>query len=56
MNIIKALLFAGLVALAIFFIIVWIIPILTFLIIFAGIALISYVILNESDTTDRPPR
>lgn len=58
MAVIKALLIAALVTLGLFIIIVWIIPVLIFLIIFAGIALIAYAIFKEENLAanrHRPP-
>jgi len=54
MAVIKALLIAGLVTLGLFMIIVWIIPIMTFLIIFCGIALIAYVIIKGDNKINEP--
>ena len=55
MAAIKALLIAGLGTFGIFLLIVWIIPLLTFLVIFAGISLISYAIIIEDKQLQRPP-
>jgi hypothetical protein len=47
MALIKALLIAGLITAGLFAFIFWIIPLFTFLIIYAGIALIAYAIIKE---------
>jgi hypothetical protein len=58
MAVIKALFFGGFISLGIFLLItaiMWIIPILTFLIIFAGVSAIAYAILKEDKSITRPP-
>lgn len=55
MTAIKALLIAGLITLGLFLIIMWIIPILFFVIIFTLTAIIAYVLISEDKKTSRPP-
>lgn len=55
MMVLKALLIAGLITLGLFVIIFWIIPVMTFLIIFGGIAAIAYAVIKEDKETQRPP-
>lgn len=53
--VIKALFIAGLITIGIFLIIVWIIPIMFFLLIFGGIAVVAYVFIKENDKDKRAP-
>jgi hypothetical protein len=56
MAAIKAILLAGLVTGALFLIVIWIIPVATFLIIFGIIALIAYAIIHENEPKGPPYR
>jgi hypothetical protein len=56
MAAIKAILLAGLVTGALFLIVIWIIPVATFLIIFGIIALIAYAIIHENESKGPPYR
>lgn len=55
MAAIKALLIGGLITLGLFIIVVWIIPIMTFVIIFGFISIIAYAIIQEAKSEKRPP-
>ena len=55
MAAIKAIVLAGLITGALFLIIIWIIPVTTFLIVFGIIALIAYAIIREHEQQKGPP-
>lgn len=55
MAALKALLIAGLVTLGITLIVFWILPVITFLAIFIGVALVAYMVIKEEIFINRPP-
>ena len=55
MAAIKAIILAGLITGALFLIIIWIIPVTTFLVVFGIISLIAYAVIHENDSKKGPP-
>jgi hypothetical protein len=55
MAAIKAIVLAGLITGALFLIIIWIIPVITFLTVFGIIALIAYAIIHEHEKSKGRP-
>jgi len=51
----KAVFLGGVITVGLFLLIIWIIPIMTFLIIFGGITLIIYAIIKDEKEKKRPP-
>jgi len=55
MAAVKAILLAALITGALFLIVIWIVPIMTFLIVFGIVALIAYAIIHEHDESKKGP-